>query len=47
MRCIRAKNIGTACMPHAHWYMIDLPEAQEAIEVQARFFLRHLGAAPA
>ncbi|MCP1470391.1 acetyl esterase/lipase [Sphingobium sp. OAS761] len=29
-------------MPHAHWYMFHLPEAQEAISVQANFFLRKL-----
>ena len=27
-------------MPHAHWYMIDIPEAQEALEIQAAFFNR-------
>ena len=30
-------------MPHAHWYMLHLPEAQEAVEIMARFFLEHLG----
>ncbi|ANI79692.1 MULTISPECIES: alpha/beta hydrolase [Sphingobium] len=29
-------------MPHAHWYMTHLPEAQEAIEVMSDYFLRHL-----
>jgi acetyl esterase/lipase len=29
-------------MPHAHWYMTHLPEAQEAIEVMSEYFLRHL-----
>jgi acetyl esterase/lipase len=30
-------------MPHAHWYMIEIPEAREALEVQARFLDQHLG----
>lgn len=30
-------------MPHAHWYNFQLPEAREAIDVQARFFEKHLG----
>lgn len=29
-------------MPHAHWYMFHLPEAQEAISVMSEYFLRHL-----
>ena len=29
-------------MPHAHWYMLHLPEAQEALDIQAAFFLKHL-----
>jgi len=29
-------------MPHAHWYMFHLPEAQEAIGVMCDHFLRHL-----
>lgn len=31
-------------MPHAHWYMFHLPEAREAISVQAEFFMRQLRA---
>lgn len=27
-------------MPHAHWYMIDIPESKEALEMQAAFFNR-------
>jgi epsilon-lactone hydrolase len=34
-------------MPHAHWYMLHLPEAQEAVDVMARFFLKHLASAEA
>jgi acetyl esterase/lipase len=34
-------------MPHAHWYMLHIPEAQEAVEVMARFFLEKLGDKPA
>jgi monoterpene epsilon-lactone hydrolase len=30
-------------MPHAHWYMIEIPEAKEALEVQARFLDQHVG----
>jgi acetyl esterase/lipase len=29
-------------MPHAHWYAFHLPEAKEALDIMARFFLRHL-----
>ncbi len=29
-------------MPHAHWYMVGIPEAQEANELMARYFLAHL-----
>jgi len=32
-------------MPHAHWYMLQLPEAREAIDVMVRFFLERLGRA--
>jgi acetyl esterase/lipase len=32
-------------MPHAHWYMLHLPEAREAVQAMARFFDRKLGAA--
>jgi len=30
-------------MPHAHWYLASLPESQEALQVMADFFDRHLG----
>ena len=29
-------------MPHAHWYMTHLPEAQEAIAIMSDYFLRQL-----
>lgn len=29
-------------MPHAFWYSVAMPEAQEAISIMARFFERHL-----
>jgi acetyl esterase/lipase len=29
-------------MPHAHWYMVGIPEAKEANELMARYFLRAL-----
>jgi epsilon-lactone hydrolase len=29
-------------MPHAHWYNIHLPEAREALQEMAAFFLKHL-----
>jgi epsilon-lactone hydrolase len=32
-------------MPHAHWYMVGIPEAQEANEAMARYFVRALGLA--
>ena len=30
-------------MPHAFWYLFDLPESREALEAQANFLDRHLG----
>lgn len=27
-------------MPHAHWYMMDIPESKEALDMQAAFFNR-------
>jgi acetyl esterase/lipase len=30
-------------LPHAHWYMVGIPEAKEANEAMARYFLRALG----
>jgi monoterpene epsilon-lactone hydrolase len=30
-------------MPHAFWYLFDLPESKEALEAQASFLDRHLG----
>jgi monoterpene epsilon-lactone hydrolase len=30
-------------MPHAFWYLFDLPESREALEAQASFLDRHLG----
>jgi epsilon-lactone hydrolase len=30
-------------MPHAFWYLFDLPESKEALEAQASFLARHLG----
>lgn len=30
-------------MPHAFWYLVDLPESREALEAQASFLDRHLG----
>lgn len=29
-------------MPHAHWYVFELPEAREAIDLMAKFFLQQL-----
>jgi acetyl esterase/lipase len=29
-------------MPHAHWYMLQLPEAREAIDFMTAFFASHL-----
>lgn len=29
-------------LPHAHWYMVGIPEAQEANELMARYFLHAL-----
>lgn len=33
-------------MPHAHWYMVGIPEAREANEAMAAWFLSTLGLAP-
>ena len=30
-------------MPHAFWYLFDLPESREALQAQASFLDRHLG----
>ena len=30
-------------LPHAFWYLFDLPESREALEAQASFLDRHLG----
>ena len=30
-------------MPHAHWYMVGIPEAREAAEIMARYFDRKVG----
>ncbi|MCX6019753.1 MAG: alpha/beta hydrolase [Chloroflexi bacterium] len=30
-------------MPHAHWYMVGIPEAREANELMAAYFLHRLG----
>lgn len=35
---VRAELAVFDAMPHAHWYMIDIPEAKEALEMQAAFF---------
>jgi epsilon-lactone hydrolase len=37
-----AELIVFEAMPHAHWYMLHLPEAREAITLQCEFFLRKL-----
>ena len=29
-------------MPHAHWYMVGIPEAQEALELMANYFVKQL-----
>jgi len=30
-------------LPHAHWYVFQLPESHEAVEIMARFFRERLG----
>jgi acetyl esterase/lipase len=40
---VEAQLVVYDAMPHAHWYMIEIPEAKEALEVQARFLDRHVG----
>jgi hypothetical protein len=34
-------------MPHIHWAEPDLPESDEALELQAQFLARHTGAVTA
>ena len=29
-------------MPHAHWYMVGIPEAREAVELMANYFVKQL-----
>jgi acetyl esterase/lipase len=49
-RALRRANVEAElyvfeAMPHAHWYMLDLPESREAIELMADYFLKQLGRA--
>ena len=39
---VKAELIVFDAMPHAHWYMVGIPEAQEANEMMAHFFVRVL-----
>jgi hypothetical protein len=41
---VSSELVGFDAMPHAHCYMIDIPEAKEALEIQAGFFNRILDA---
>lgn len=46
-RALRAAEVDAdlfvfEAMPHAHWYMFHLPEAAEALQIQARFFEKSL-----
>lgn len=39
---VPAELIVFDALPHAHWYMVDIPESIEANEAAARFFVRTL-----
>jgi len=39
---VQAELFVFEAMPHAHWYMTHLPEAQEAIGIMSEYFLRRL-----
>jgi acetyl esterase/lipase len=40
---VDARLVVFDAMPHAHWYMVGIPEATEALELMARFFDSQLG----
>jgi hypothetical protein len=40
---VDARLVVFDAMPHAHWYMMGIPEATEALELMARFFDERLG----
>jgi acetyl esterase/lipase len=40
---VDARLVVFDAMPHAHWYMVGIPEATEALELMARFFDQQLG----
>jgi acetyl esterase/lipase len=40
---VDARLVVFDAMPHAHWYMVGIPEATEAVELMARFFDEQLG----
>jgi len=40
---VDARLVVFDAMPHAHWYMVGIPEATEALELMARFFDEELG----
>ncbi len=40
---VDAELIVYDALPHAFWYMVGVPESQEALTTMARFFDRHLG----
>jgi epsilon-lactone hydrolase len=39
---VDAQLVVFEALPHAFWYMVQIPEAQEALKIQADFFDRHL-----
>ena len=47
-RALRAQGVDAdlfvfEAMPHAHWYMVHLPEAREALDIMSNFFTKKLG----
>jgi acetyl esterase/lipase len=40
---VDARLVVFDAMPHAHWYMVGIPEATQALELMARFFDEQLG----
>lgn len=43
---VDARLVVFDAMPHAHWYMLGIPEATQALELMARFFDEQLGRPP-
>jgi epsilon-lactone hydrolase len=40
---VDARLVVFDALPRTFWYMVQIPEAQAALKIQADFFDRHLG----